>query len=144
MTFSFLMNPISFSKWTIGYNETLGITLTNEKSVQEFINDSDPIQFLTDSTSIRFNDGDTLYREHTSTTPEIVTCLQDLRVSNLTFTAVFKNERMKVEPTIRFRSIVVPVAGLISGKPIRKPMAALTHSAALSDYSHFLLFHVHF
>ncbi|KAL0592578.1 hypothetical protein ABG067_000142 [Albugo candida] len=80
MTFSFLMNPISFSKWTIGYNETLGITLTNEKSVQEFINDSDPIQFLTDSTSIRFNDGDTLYREHTSTTPEIVTCLQDLRV----------------------------------------------------------------
>ncbi|CCI49772.1 unnamed protein product [Albugo candida] len=63
-----------------GYNETLGITLTNEKSVQEFINDSDPIQFLTDSTSIRFNDGDTLYREHTSTTPEVVTCLQDLRV----------------------------------------------------------------
>nr|CCA23812.1 rRNA methyltransferase putative [Albugo laibachii Nc14] len=63
-----------------GYNETLGITLTNEKTVKDFIDASDPIQFLTDSTAIRFGEGDTLYREHTSTTPEIITCLHDLRV----------------------------------------------------------------
>ena len=64
----------------IGYDETLGVTLTNECSVSQFIDDHDPIRLLTDTTSIKFLPEDDVYREHKDTSNEIVTCLSDLKV----------------------------------------------------------------
>ncbi|CAI5736107.1 unnamed protein product [Hyaloperonospora brassicae] len=63
-----------------GYDETLGVTLTNECSVSQFIDDHDPIRLLTDTTSIKFLPEDDVYREHKDTSNEIVTCLSDLKV----------------------------------------------------------------
>lgn len=63
-----------------GYDETLGMTLTNECSVSQFIDDHDPIRLLTDTTSIKFLPEDDVYRDHKDTSDEIVTCLNDLKV----------------------------------------------------------------
>ncbi|GLD93750.1 hypothetical protein PINS_up002355 [Pythium insidiosum] len=63
-----------------GYDEALGMTLTNECSVSQFVDASDPIRLLTDATAILFRAEDDVYREHPETTSEIVTCLQDLKV----------------------------------------------------------------
>eukprot|EP00644_Phytophthora_capsici_P011472 jgi/Phyca11/550505/estExt2_Genewise1Plus.C_PHYCAscaffold_370249 len=63
-----------------GYDEALGMTLTNECSVSQFIDDHDPIRLLTDTTSIKFLPEDDVYRDHKHTTDEIVTCLSDLKV----------------------------------------------------------------
>uniref|UniRef100_A0AAV1SZB6 Putative rRNA methyltransferase n=1 Tax=Peronospora matthiolae TaxID=2874970 RepID=A0AAV1SZB6_9STRA len=63
-----------------GYDDTLGVTLTNECSVSQFIDDHDPIRLLTDTTSIKFLPEDDVYREHRDTSDEIVTCLSDLKV----------------------------------------------------------------
>ncbi|KAG3202781.1 AdoMet-dependent rRNA methyltransferase [Phytophthora cactorum] len=63
-----------------GYDEALGMTLTNECSVSQFIDDHDPIRLLTDTTSIKFLPEDDVYRDHKDTSDEIVTCLKDLKV----------------------------------------------------------------
>ncbi|KAG7401457.1 AdoMet-dependent rRNA methyltransferase spb1 [Phytophthora boehmeriae] len=63
-----------------GYDESLGMTLTNECSVSQFIDEHDPIRLLTDTTCIRFRPEDDVYREHLDTSDEIVTCLSDLKV----------------------------------------------------------------
>ena len=67
---------------SVGYDDTLGVTLTNECSVSQFIDDHDPIRLLTDTTSIKFLPEDDVYREHQDTSDEIVTCLSDLKVCN--------------------------------------------------------------
>lgn len=64
----------------VGYDESLGQTLTNECSVSQFIAASDPIRLLTDSTGISFRAEDDVYRDHPDTSDEIVTCLRDLKV----------------------------------------------------------------
>ncbi|ETK92771.1 ribosomal RNA large subunit methyltransferase J [Phytophthora nicotianae] len=63
-----------------GYDEALGMTLTNECSVSQFIDAHDPIRLLTDTTSIKFMPEDDVYRDHKDTSDEIVTCLTDLKV----------------------------------------------------------------
>ena len=59
------------------------MTLTNECSVTQFIDDHDPIRLLTDTTSIKFLPEDDVYREHKDTSDEIVTCLSDLKVCTI-------------------------------------------------------------
>ncbi|EGZ15593.1 hypothetical protein PHYSODRAFT_561340 [Phytophthora sojae] len=63
-----------------GYDEALGMTLTNECSVTQFIDAHDPIRLLTDTTKIKFLPEDDVYRDHKDTSDEIVTCLSDLKV----------------------------------------------------------------
>ncbi|KAH7474360.1 AdoMet-dependent rRNA methyltransferase spb1 [Phytophthora ramorum] len=63
-----------------GYDEALGVMLTNECSVSQFIDEHDPIRLLTDTTSIKFMPEDDVFRDHKDTTDEIVTCLNDLKV----------------------------------------------------------------
>ncbi|KAL7692206.1 putative calcineurin-like phosphoesterase domain, ApaH type [Plasmopara halstedii] len=63
-----------------GYDEALGVTLTNECSVSQFIDAHDPIRLLTDTTSIKFMPEDDVFRDHKDTSDEIVTCLNDLKV----------------------------------------------------------------
>ncbi|RLN02450.1 hypothetical protein BBJ28_00006242 [Nothophytophthora sp. Chile5] len=63
-----------------GYDESLGMTLTNECSVAQFIDATDPIRLLTDTTSIRFRAEDDVFKDHPDTTEEIVRCLTDLKV----------------------------------------------------------------
>ncbi|GMF09793.1 unnamed protein product [Phytophthora lilii] len=68
-----------------GYDEALGMMLTNECSVSQFIDAHDPIRLLTDTTSIKFLPEDDVYRDHKDTSDEIVTCLSDLKVCALSF-----------------------------------------------------------
>ncbi|OWZ24531.1 Ribosomal RNA large subunit methyltransferase J [Phytophthora megakarya] len=63
-----------------GYDEALGMTLTNECSVSQFIDTHDPIRLLTDTTRIKFFPEDDVYRDHKDTSDEVVTCLNDLKV----------------------------------------------------------------
>ncbi|RLN59800.1 hypothetical protein BBJ29_003926 [Phytophthora kernoviae] len=63
-----------------GYDEALGMSLTNECSVSQFIDEHDPIRLLTDTTRIVFRPEDDVYREHPDTSDEIATCLSDLKV----------------------------------------------------------------
>ncbi|KAE8911681.1 pre-rRNA processing protein [Phytophthora fragariae] len=63
-----------------GYDEELGMTLTNECSVTQFIDAHDPIRLLTDTTKVNFLPEDDVYRDHKDTSDEIVTCLSDLKV----------------------------------------------------------------
>ncbi|EEY58054.1 rRNA methyltransferase, putative [Phytophthora infestans T30-4] len=63
-----------------GYDEALGVTLTNECSVTQFIDAHDPIRLLTDTTRVKFLPEDDVYRDHKDTSIEIVTCLSDLKV----------------------------------------------------------------
>ncbi|GMF21013.1 unnamed protein product [Phytophthora fragariaefolia] len=72
----FLTIAVCFS----GYDEALGMTLTNECSVSQFIDAHDPIRLLTDTTKIKFFPEDDVYRDHKHTTDEVVTCLSDLKV----------------------------------------------------------------
>ncbi|KAG7385655.1 AdoMet-dependent rRNA methyltransferase spb1 [Phytophthora pseudosyringae] len=63
-----------------GYDDALGVTLTNECSVSQFIDAHDPIRMLTDTTSVKFLPEDDVYRDHKDTSDEIMTCLSDLKV----------------------------------------------------------------
>ncbi|RLN98100.1 hypothetical protein BBJ28_00005919 [Nothophytophthora sp. Chile5] len=48
--------------------------------VAQFIDATDPIRLLTDTTSIRFRAEDDVFKDHPDTTEEIVRCLTDLKV----------------------------------------------------------------
>ncbi|RHY42486.1 hypothetical protein DYB34_001906, partial [Aphanomyces astaci] len=65
-----------------GYDETLGQTLTRTLTVSDFVGTMDAIRMLTDATSIAFGPDDDMFKDHASTTPEIKTCLSDLKVPN--------------------------------------------------------------
>lgn len=64
----------------LGYDEALGMTLTNETSVSQFIDAADPIRLLTDATAIHFRPEDDVYREHPATGEDVTTSLKDLKV----------------------------------------------------------------
>jgi hypothetical protein len=56
------------------------MTLTNSKSVGEFLETTDPIRLLTDATEIKFTSQDDVFISHQATSGEIKTCLSDLKV----------------------------------------------------------------
>jgi hypothetical protein len=64
----------------IGYDESLGVTLTRVRSVSDFVSAVDPVRLLTDCTSFRFEADCSMFADHAATTDEIKTCLADLKV----------------------------------------------------------------
>lgn len=75
----------------VGYDEALGMTLTNETSVSQFIDAADPIRLLTDATAIHFRPEDDVYREHPATSDDVTTSLKDLKV-RLSFNLILRCE----------------------------------------------------
>lgn len=70
----------------VGYDESLGVTLTNRRTVTDFIESVDPIRFLTDVTSIEvLTESDKLAISHPKTTDELKLCMKDIKVSFYTF-----------------------------------------------------------
>ena len=66
---------------SLGYDEALGVTLTNRQTIVQFIETTDPIRFLTDVTSIEAQtEQDDEILKHPSTSDEIKHCLKDLKV----------------------------------------------------------------
>lgn len=70
-----------------GYDSTLGPTLRKSRSIVEFVDCSDPAQFLADCNEISFDATESsdivrLYVEHSTTTPEIKACCKDLKLLN--------------------------------------------------------------
>lgn len=78
-----------------GYDEALGMTLTNETSVSQFIDASDPIRLLTDATAIHFRPEDDVYREHPATSEDIMSSLSDLKVRRASCMRVSACERVE-------------------------------------------------
>lgn len=77
----------------------MGQTLTNECSVSQFIGSTDPIRLLTDATAILFRPEDDIYRQHSETTDEVVTCLHDLKVRlEITCENMVKEDEEKLIP----------------------------------------------
>lgn len=67
-----------------GYDDDVGAILFKKKSVQEFIDAEDPVEFLGKLNQISFNDedGSSKYESLDITTDEIKECLKDLKVLN--------------------------------------------------------------
>jgi AdoMet-dependent rRNA methyltransferase SPB1 len=63
-----------------GYDESLGVLLRSVVTVKDFVSSKDPIRLLTDASEIVFSDDCTQFKEHPSTTKEILACFADLRV----------------------------------------------------------------
>ena len=63
-----------------GYDDNLGLLLTKSEPVSDFIRGKDPVRMLTDCNNFVFTPECSQFLEHKSTTEEIKTCLQDLRV----------------------------------------------------------------
>lgn len=63
-----------------GYDESLGILLSQSVTVTDFLNSTDPVQILTDASELVFTEVCQKYARHDSTTPELLLCFQDLRV----------------------------------------------------------------
>jgi AdoMet-dependent rRNA methyltransferase SPB1 len=63
-----------------GYDESLGILLTNSASVSEFVSSKEPIQMLTNINKLIFTDQCNAFKDNAYTSDEILNCFKDLRV----------------------------------------------------------------
>lgn len=127
-----------------GYDEALGMTLTNECSASQFVDSSDPIRLLTDTTAINFREEDDVYKDHPDTTEEIVECLKDLKVCpRLKHDCVTGRSAMVWERGCGCEEKLkaseprcCPGAGLISGKPTVEPVGWRCCKMPLSSLIH--------
>ncbi|CAM9182039.1 unnamed protein product [Choristocarpus tenellus] len=63
-----------------GYDDDLGMSLTRTTKVSSFVDSEDPVRVLTDTHVLEFGPECQVYKEHRSTTEELINLCSDLRV----------------------------------------------------------------